>query len=125
MDSIQTAFELYYNDAGAYPDVNGWTKGCAESSDNDSDWSTFVSDLNPYMQGSVPTPPGKGHAGNTNCYWYRIGAVTAGNDSGCDIDGGPQSYLLLFYSENTDFNLPIYEENRNGNEGDLYCVTSS
>ena len=125
MDSVQTALELYYNDAGAYPDVDSWeARSCADNSDNGSQWTDFVSDLSPHMQGSVPTPPGKSYGGSTNCYWYRIDGHNNG-DSGCHIDDGTQSYVMLFYSENTDFNLPIYEKNRNGNEGDLYCVTSS
>jgi len=125
MDSVQTALELHYNDAGAYPDSGGWAKGCAASSDNNSRWSSFVSGLSPHMQGSVPTPPGKSYDGNTNCYWYKTGTQNSGNDSGCRIEDGTQSYVMLFYSENTEFNLPVYTRDRSGNGGDLYCVTSS
>lgn len=109
IEQMQAAIELYIHQKGhpPFPSDTGW------KSSHKATWQDLETELQAYINGDLPVDP-------INewplTYYYRTDTYSQCSD----YDGS--SYLLVFATETTDFNIEKYGNQGEGDSEHRYCV---
>src|SRR3989338_10416587 len=111
LKQLQTALSFYYDQFGSYPSGSGYDYGGS---------TAFETALTPLVTNNFisKVPHGYNYPNNAwpYAFWYWNGGITCG---GIPPNG---TYTLVFLSEKSTFNFPVYDVL---SQGTRYCVNGS